>query len=47
MNSPSKGIKEGIGGLEDVTPIGIRVLLTRHFDNSFSVYLLLEFKPAR
>ena len=28
----------------DVTPIERRVLLTRHFDNSLSVYLFLEFQ---
>ena len=32
-----------VGG--NFTPTGRRVLLTRHFDNSLSVYLSLEFQP--
>ena len=39
----SKRISKGQG---DFTPIiGRKVLLTRHFDNSLSVYLSLEFQP--
>ena len=35
----------GWGGGGTLSPIGKRVLLTRHFDNSPSVYLFLEFEP--
>ena len=39
-------MEEGIEGLwGTLSPIGRRVLLTRHFDNSLSVYLFLEFEP--
>ena len=44
--SPSKGIEEGIAGLGGILPsIGRRVLLTRHFNNSLSIYRFLEFEP--
>ena len=48
--SPSKGIEEGIEeskgwGWGDFAPDGDGVLLPRHFDNSPSVYLFLEFEP--
>ena len=44
--SPSKGIEEGIAGLGRILPsIGRRVLLTRHFNNSLSIYRFLEFEP--
>ena len=37
---------EGLrGGRGTLSPIGRRVLLTRHFDNNISVYLFLEFEP--
>ena len=40
------GIKEGIGGFRGTLhPIGRMVLLTRHFDNSLSVYRFLQFEP--
>ena len=38
----SKRISKGWGTLP---PIGRRVFLTRHFDNSLSVYLFLESEP--
>ena len=38
----SKRVSEDSGTLP---PIGRRVLLTKHFDNSPSVYLFLEFEP--
>ena len=48
--SPSKGIEEGIEeskgwGWGDFAPDRDGVLLPRHFDNSLSVYLFLEFEP--
>ena len=43
---PSKGIKEGIeqgvGVREEVVVV---MLLPKHIDNGFSVYLFLEFEP--
>ena len=39
-------MEEGIEGLwGTLSPIGRRVLLTRHFDNSLNVYFFLEFEP--
>ena len=39
-------MEEGIEGLwGTLSPIGRRVLLTKHFDNSLNVYFFLEFEP--
>ena len=38
----SKRILKGCGTFP---PIGRKVVLTRHFDNSLSVYLFFEFEP--